>query len=751
MVSAHATQLSVSIFSKPLSMVASLNVVDVLDSDEEDQLPPFNDREWIGKNRKYPRHPPQELEVYCARQLRIPQEIKKGFPHDALSVTAFSRTKLPAKSYALVFPAAETCFSMLTPSMDLNQTLESLKTRPLPPTKLVDELRQAARQAILDGNLSVVDSRFPGTRFSFWVIATWRWLIDMVDAREEWKAAQDWVDQRRGALVAADVAAHRLLTLGWNVQLVAGERSLQFARAIRQNAMLEKRVSATRGLASRVILLQRAFMIEILKAERAEDLKDAKRPYLTALERKVKDDGVSELWFTALWEEQIHWLAFKCDFANLTLSYGRFNKLFRAKGNALTCGAQDDGISCGFIAINTLAHNTLGDDIWTASLKIHDRLHWFNLVCTEYERDNAKLKYVETRAVDAESKSVATQSSHTIPKSLKRILNSPEPSRARPTSLSRILNPAPVPPTVLPPPVFVAGPTVVADVALPLSRLLNDSVDAPAGVEWLRSCTPWDELANAGWEDTSPAWGEEMRMDVDEESTALLMEVDVHPEPDEPVAPPAKLYSIFGTQYSGKRKLDDAEAGNAAGPCKIARIEERPAKASKGKAKTAPAKSKAVILHPVGTSKTAKWEHKNNARYNEATEDDAGRLATFKTSIRAYDEFAEVLDSMNVRHSRCGKPYIMKTAYNTGNFKTHTKRCRGTLKYGKHAGAGGHPTVDTILKNLAENPLRANAPNEQSKSLPCSPMYGVIIQRRASHRSVSRSTRCRWRWREVSY
>ncbi|KAK6966852.1 hypothetical protein R3P38DRAFT_2391645, partial [Favolaschia claudopus] len=126
----------------------------------------------------------------------IPQEIKKVFPHDALSVAAFSRTALPAKSYALVFPAAETCFSMLTPSMDINQTLENLNTQPLSPIKLVDELKQAARQAILDGNLSVVDSRFPGTRFSFWVIATWRWLIDMVDAQEEWKAAQDWVNQR---------------------------------------------------------------------------------------------------------------------------------------------------------------------------------------------------------------------------------------------------------------------------------------------------------------------------------------------------------------------------------------------------------------------------------------------------------------------------------------------------------------------------------------------------------------------------
>ncbi|KAK7016566.1 hypothetical protein R3P38DRAFT_3567074 [Favolaschia claudopus] len=199
-------------------------------------------------------------------------------------------------------------------------------------------------------------------------------------------------------------------------------------------AMLEKRVSATRGLASRVILLQRAFMIEILKAERAEDLKDAKRPYLTALERKVKDDGVSELWFTALWEEQIHWLAFKCDFTNLTLSYAKRDcrRPVECVWNA-THNYQKDTVVAArpiqqiiqsqrerthlwrtrrrdFLRIHRHQYSgkTLGDDIWTASLKIHDRLHWFNLVCTEYERDNAKLKYVETRAVDAESKSVAT-------------------------------------------------------------------------------------------------------------------------------------------------------------------------------------------------------------------------------------------------------------------------------------------------------------------------------------------------------
>ncbi|KAK7013449.1 hypothetical protein R3P38DRAFT_2788354 [Favolaschia claudopus] len=400
------------------------NVVDVLDSDEEDQLPPLNTREWIGKNKKYPLHAPKNLEFYCTRQLRVPKEVKGAFPDNGLSVSAFLRAVVPSKSYGLVFPAPKTCFSSEAPNMDMGQAIEHLKTKSLPPIKYVDQLKQEVRQAILDGKLSVLDARYPYIRFPFWIVMTWQWLIGLADAREEWKAAEDWVNARRGTLVAADVVARRLLTLGWNTQLVAGEQTLQFARAISDRmavdgmmdvmvGILEKRIAAKPRLMSQIVLVQRAFMIEILKAERAEDYKEVKRPYLAALEGKVKHGGVSELWFTALWEEQKHWLAFKCDFVALTLSYGdplsmsgnphgivrktlwwlqnRFNKSFRNKGNVLTCGTQTDGNSCGFIAINTIAHHTehtRGDGLWTASLRFHDRLDWFNLVCTEYDINN---------------------------------------------------------------------------------------------------------------------------------------------------------------------------------------------------------------------------------------------------------------------------------------------------------------------------------------------------------------------------
>ncbi|KAK6971580.1 hypothetical protein R3P38DRAFT_2354152, partial [Favolaschia claudopus] len=261
---------------------------------------------------------------------------------ERLNVEAFLRAIIPTKSYALVFPAAETCFSKSKPTMDIDQTIQHPKTRPLPPIILVKQLIQVVRQATLDGKLSVSDSRFPGTRFSFWIIGTWQWLIEMADAREDWEVGRDWVGRTRGALVAADMAAQpeRLSTLGWNAQLMAGEQTLQFSRAISDRmvsdgmmdvmiSVLEKRISVVSRLASRIILVPRAF-IEILKAERPEDFKEVKRSYLVALERKVKEGGASKLWFTALWEEQIHWLAFKCDFKTLTgaaLSYGKYDSM----------------------------------------------------------------------------------------------------------------------------------------------------------------------------------------------------------------------------------------------------------------------------------------------------------------------------------------------------------------------------------------------------------------------------------------
>ncbi|KAK6974183.1 hypothetical protein R3P38DRAFT_2438776, partial [Favolaschia claudopus] len=154
----------------------------------------FDAREWIGNNRTYPTYAPPELDAYCTRQLRIPREIKSAFPKTTLNVTAFLRVGLPAKSHALVFPVASACFSPSMPNMDIVQTIEHLNTRQLPPKKYIEQLSKEARQAILDGKLSVQDSRYPNIRFSLWIIAAWRWLVEMTEAQEHWKAAEEWVN-----------------------------------------------------------------------------------------------------------------------------------------------------------------------------------------------------------------------------------------------------------------------------------------------------------------------------------------------------------------------------------------------------------------------------------------------------------------------------------------------------------------------------------------------------------------------------
>ncbi|KAK7015223.1 hypothetical protein R3P38DRAFT_2786753 [Favolaschia claudopus] len=93
------------------------------------------------------------------------------------------------------------------PNMDIVQTIEHLNTRQPTPKKYIEQLSKEARQAILDGKLSVQDSRYPNIRFSLWIIAAWRWLVEMTEAQEHWKAAEEWVNKKRPALPAADAAA----------------------------------------------------------------------------------------------------------------------------------------------------------------------------------------------------------------------------------------------------------------------------------------------------------------------------------------------------------------------------------------------------------------------------------------------------------------------------------------------------------------------------------------------------------------
>ncbi|KAK7040053.1 hypothetical protein R3P38DRAFT_3181887 [Favolaschia claudopus] len=273
------------------------------------------------------------------------------------------------------------------------------------------------------------------------------------------------------------------------------------------------------------------------------------------------------------------------------------------------------------------------------------------------------------------------------------------------------------------------------------SILLPNSLAPRLNVQhWLFFLTKPLEVVGDYIEDERMAWYESHDVEISEPAM-MDVDVDTHPSESDEHAPPAKdrprVFSIFAapsTVSSSKRKLSDTDEPEITSrPPKIARIEactEQPPKSkakakgkdkSKAKAKgkeKSKSKPKGVILHPVGTSKTAKWEHKNNARYEAGNlEDEATSMARFKNSLLVYDEFMEVVDSMNVRHSACGKVLIMKTGYNTGNFKTHVQqRCKGPTRTGKVAGAGGHPTLAGMFKKLAKEDSVASQTSKPAPS-----------------------------------
>ncbi|KAJ7438890.1 hypothetical protein B0H11DRAFT_2356551 [Mycena galericulata] len=572
----------------------------------------------------------------------------------------------------------------------------------------------------------------------------------MVDGREAWEVAKKWIDLRRHSLPAADQAACRFSNLGWNAGLksLPGDSTQIFARMISDRMisdglvdmmiyLLGKRISKELGpqIASTVVVVERPFIIEILQATTADDYKKPKKGYLQIIEGKLKKDNISELWFPALWAEQIHWLPFKCDFRELTLSYGdplkmngkpqqiiqktlwwlrgRVDKRFKSTGNVLRCGRQNDTINCGIIAVNTIAHHVIGDALWVASHKVQNRIKWFNDLCEEQEISTAtcqprrltprqEKKKAESVA-DTTNSLVVEQPCTQLPQSLAHILNlpqsavPPEPAPAthkRAPALGQLLNP------------ISSSTPVATTIPQSLSRLLNPTSSPTPIASEIENQQTMDGAAGQaegdfGMDDESAGW-----MGVDaEDSEPNMMDVEI-PEVSEPdtfrgdqfPGGDCKHFNIFEQAKSVKRKLE-TENEQVPKPSKKARLPE-------------PKPSKAVILFPVGESKTAVWEQKANVQFeNGSMENSDTRMARFTASIQKIDEFAEIKDAKHVRCSRCAKPQAMKTPFNVSNFKNHSDRCKGPTKYGKVAGAGGMATLDTLFNSQSAHAAGSSKPN----------------------------------------
>ena len=68
--------------------------------------------------------------------------------------------------------------------------------------------------------------------------------------------------------------------------------------------------------------------------------------------------------------------------------------------------------------------------------------------------------------------------------------------------------------------------------------------------------------------------------------------------------------------------------------------------------------------------------------------DHGERYLAFQAKVLALDKYAEIVNVKTVRHLKCGKELAMRHSYDTQNFKSHVRNCKGPPKTAKLPGGG---------------------------------------------------------------
>jgi hypothetical protein len=127
------------------------------------------------------------------RRLTLTVGTRAVLPSDSLSVSDLLKLHLPTFSTTIPSMEPNEYFSNHTPTESITIYL----SRPIPPVNFITGLRNVARQAMLDGKLSIMDWTCNDVTmfFSFELIEFWSSLVQIAKARQEWEAALRWLEQ----------------------------------------------------------------------------------------------------------------------------------------------------------------------------------------------------------------------------------------------------------------------------------------------------------------------------------------------------------------------------------------------------------------------------------------------------------------------------------------------------------------------------------------------------------------------------
>ncbi|KAJ7754214.1 hypothetical protein DFH07DRAFT_959911 [Mycena maculata] len=279
----------------------------------------------------------------------------------------------------------------------------------IPSRDVVQHLLNELGQAWFDGKQSLHTSINPEVALPFWVLTYWLVILDAAEAKDRWIAASIWSDKvgkTREELGMKRAVKDLWKKIAWHGNLpgfgsslpvldLAGFFSQDYLAGNLVDAMmrlLSVRLAESAGPVSNSTLVVDtpfAQYIELLHPDldgiRPDNISPSALKYLDKYGSWFQSPDHTHLYFF-LHRPPRHWTACEIDFKSKHIRYGdslrwkRPQDFFDALDSFVAeqfAGAkfivtddlryayQTDGYNCPIIAVNTVAHNVLGDALWT--------------------------------------------------------------------------------------------------------------------------------------------------------------------------------------------------------------------------------------------------------------------------------------------------------------------------------------------------------------------------------------------------
>lgn len=360
----------------------------------------------------------------------LPNESRSLLPPTHLTIAALCSTPLPSPTTTLFFKNAQAAFSMTPPNTSLSYLLSPKHA--CPSQSFLRDLRDAAGQAMLDGCISIEYWGAPDVYLPFEALGFWYELGNAIRAQEAWNSAQRWLGNTRlrdnasrtariNSIIQSLPWAGLISKLGRSASVSHMADFLSTARLSSSHidAMLlciraRYRDEVGYQPGNQITLFPTLSFTELLRSLKAKGVHSIdnimNHPDLSTIGNFAANSQRDILIATVAYWPPNHWGSLF-----ITISGGRvqakwgdglqrkipslLSKGIRAWSNrylprhfitvdsGFPCATQQDGYSCGFIALNMIKHHVLGCPSWTRATREDCRVDEF-LSCMEFCMDD---------------------------------------------------------------------------------------------------------------------------------------------------------------------------------------------------------------------------------------------------------------------------------------------------------------------------------------------------------------------------